>query len=245
LELIKKIYNLSVMISATKQVRVRTTRSARPLRRAAKTARVHGRRGLHDLLEIYQGLSGFNASTLGLTEYKTTYGEVAEQGMKVLSEKFSQHAPIMNFPEDQRTFYDLGCGIGRLVLGMAILHGEIRARGIEIVPDRVRQAHHAIERLGKARQITPRIQITQGSFLDAAINYGDACWIFISNLCYDEGIQNDIYVKLEAECKKGCVLICSRELPLRVGSRLEKIEEGVNVCMTWSNTSTCIIYRVK
>jgi SAM-dependent methyltransferase len=165
--------------------------------------------------------------------------------MKVLSEKFSQHAPIMNFPEDQRTFYDLGCGIGRLVLGMAILHGEIRARGIEIVPDRVRQATHAIERLGKGKQIMPRIQITQGSFLDPAVNYGDACWIFLSNLCYDETVQKDIYVKLEAECKKGCVLICSRELPLGEGAHFEKIEQGVNVAMTWSNTSTCVIYRVK
>ena len=232
------------MISTTKQVRVRTTRSAKVPRRA-KTARVHGRRGLHDLLEIYQGLSGFNASTLGLTEYKTTYGEVAEQGMKTLSEKFSQHAPIMNFPEEQRTFYDLGCGIGRLVLGMAILHGEIRARGIEIVPDRVRQAHHAIERLGKGKQITPRIQIKQGSFLDSSINYGDACWIFVSNLCYDDSIQKDIYTKLETECKKGCVIICSREFTLGETTRFEKIEQSVNVCMTWSNTSTCVIYRIR
>jgi len=231
------------MISTTKQIRVRTRSNRIP--RRAKTARVQGRRGLHDLLEIYQGLSGFNASTLGLTEYKTTYGEVAEQGMKVLSEKFSQHAPIMNFPEDQRTFYDLGCGIGRLVLGMAILHGEIQARGIEIVPDRVRQANSAIERLGKAKQITSRIQITHGSFLDPSVNYGNACWIFLSNLCYDEVVQKNIYTKLEAECKKGCVLICSRQLPLGEETRFEKIEQDVNVCMTWSNTSTCIIYRVK
>jgi SAM-dependent methyltransferase len=151
----------------------------------------------------------------------------------------------MNFSEEQRTFYDLGCGIGRLVLGMAILHSEIKARGIEIVPDRVRQAHHAIQRLGKGRQITPRVQITHGSFLDATINYGDACWIFISNLCYDDTIQKNIHTKLETECKKGCVVICSRELPLGEETRFEKIEQDVKVCMTWSNTSTCVIYRLK
>jgi len=226
----------------TKQIRIRT-RSAKTPRRAAKTFRVQGRRGLHDLLEIYQGLSGFNASTLGLSEHKTTYGEVAEVGMKNLSEKFMHHAPLTNFPETQRAFYDLGCGIGRLVLGMAILHPEIQSKGIEIVPDRVRQAHHAIERL-KAKQVTSRIQIRHGSFLDVSVNYGDACWIFLSNLCFDEKIQEEIYRKLEAECKKGCIIICSREFAQPNPSRLEKIELGVNVPMTWSNTSTCAVYRI-
>jgi hypothetical protein len=232
------------MITSMKQVRLRTRSTKPPRRGAPKTFRVQGRRGLHDLLEIYQGLSGFNASTLGLTEHKTTYGEVAEAGMKILSEKFTAHAPIMNFPEDQRTFYDLGCGIGRLNLGMAILHPEIQSRGIEIVPDRVRQAHHAIERLSKAKQITHRIQITQGSFLDPSANYGNACWIFLSNLCFDEKIQGEIYTKLDASCKKGCIIICSREFALPTPSRFEKIELGVNVPMTWSNTSTCVVYRV-
>lgn len=227
----------------TKQVRIRTTRSAKTPRRGPKTFRVQGRRGLHDLLEIYQGLSGFNASTLGLAEYKTTYGEVAEAGMKILSEKFMHHGALTNFPEGQRTFYDLGCGIGRLVLGMAILHTEIQSKGIEIVPDRVRQGHHAIERL-KAKQVTSRIQIRHGSFLDVSVNYGDACWIFLSNLCFDEKIQEEIYRKIEAECKKGCIVICSREFAQPNPSRLEKIELGVNVPMTWSNTSTCVIYRV-
>lgn len=230
------------MIQTTKQVRIRSTRSAKAPRRV-KTFRVQGRRGLHDLLEIYQGLSGFNASTLGLTEYKTTYGEVAEQGMKVLSDKFMEHAPITKFPEDQRAFYDLGCGIGRLNLGIAILHPEIQSVGIEIVPDRVRQGRHAIERL-KAKQVTDRIQITQGSFLEPSVNIGNACWIFFSNLCFDGETQQKLSRKLEAECKKNCVVICSRELPLSDVSRLEKIEHGVNVAMTWSNTSTCVIYRV-
>jgi hypothetical protein len=229
------------MIGSTKN-QLRVTRAAK-LPKRAKTFRVSGKRGLSTLLEIYQGLSGFNASTLGLVGYKTTYGEVAEQGMKVLSEKFLFHGPLDKYPENQRTFYDLGCGIGRLNLGMAILHPEIKSKGVEIVSDRVRQAHHAIERL-KVKQITQRIQITHGSFLDASFNFGDACWIFISNLCYDEDIQKGICNKLEAECKNNCIIICSRELPLSEKSPLKKIEYGVNVPMTWSNTSMCVIYRI-
>ena len=229
------------MIGSVKN-QLRVTRAAKPPKRA-KTFRVSGKRGLHTLLEIYQGLSGFNASTLGLTGYKTTYGEVAEQGMKVLSEKFLFHGPLDKYPENQRTFYDLGCGIGRLNLGMAILHPEIKSKGVEIVSDRVRQAHHAIERL-KVKQITQRIQIAHGSFLDPSFNFGDACWIFISNLCYDEDVQKSISAKLEAECKNNCIIICSRELPLSEKSPLKKIEVGLNVSMSWSNTSTCMIYRV-
>jgi SAM-dependent methyltransferase len=211
-------------------------------RGVAKTGRVQGRRGLHDLLELYQGLSGFNASTIGLTEHKTTYGEVAEGGMKSLSDKFQEHGPITNFPPEQRAFFDIGCGIGRLNLGMAILHPEIQSKGVEIVPDRVRFAHQALERL-RARQIAQRVQITHGSFLDVSYSYSSACWIFFSNLCFEEEVQKKLVEKLEAECKPGCIIICSRELLTSENSPFEKIEHGVPVQMTWSNTSTCFVYR--
>jgi hypothetical protein len=206
-----------------------------------RTARVSGARGLRDLIELYEGINGFNASTLGLTEYKTTNGEVTEAGIKTLSEKFSHYGPLGKFPADQQTFFDLGSGIGRVVLGMAILHPEIQARGIEIVPDRVRFSQQALGRL-YTRQIIDRIHNSHGNILDPAVNLKQACWIFISNLCFDGPTQEKLAQKLETECQPGCIVICSREMPFPQLSHFEKIEQVCQVQMSWSNTSTCIIY---
>ena len=54
--------------------------------RKSKTRR-QSRRGLHEFLECYRGISGFN-TTVGLAEFKTTYGEVTDAGIQILSNKF-------------------------------------------------------------------------------------------------------------------------------------------------------------
>jgi SAM-dependent methyltransferase len=208
----------------------------------AKTARI-GRRGLHDLLEIYRGLDGFHSNTIGFQEYTTTYGEMTEAGIQILSEKFKTYAPLSKFPQDRRTFYDLGCGIGKIVVGVAILNPDIRAKGIEIIPDRIRQANNALQRI-KTRSVASRVQFSQGSFIESTVSLRDACWIYISNLCFDETTQKIIASKLEAEVVPGCVIITSKEFPFSTNpSRFDKVEASTNIPMTWSATSMCIVYR--
>jgi len=224
-----------------KTLRATVRKAAHP----AKTARTTGRRGLHDLLEIYQGLSGFGVNTIGFQEYKTTYGEMTDAGIQILSDKFKIHAPLSKFPQDRRTFYDLGCGIGKIVVGVAILNPDIRAKGIEIVPERIRQANNALERI-KTRQVASRVQFSQGSFTESAVSLRDACWIYVSNLCFDDTTQKLIASKLEADVAPGCVIVASREFPFSENSSLfNKLEASTNIPMTWSATSTCVIYQRK
>ena len=230
-------------IELTKPIRSRKgTRALLRHHRRARTGRISGTRGLHDLLELYEGINGFNASTLGLLDYKTTYGEVSGAGIKTLSEKFSQYGSLEKFPAGQKTFFDLGSGIGRVVLGIAILHPEIQARGIEIVPDRVRFSQQALGRL-HTKQILDRIQNGHGNILDPLLNLRSACWIFISNLCFDGPTQEKLAEKLEAECQPGTVIISSREMPFAQTSHFVIQEKNCQVHMTWSNTSTCLIYK--
>ncbi len=208
------------------------------------TARATGRRGLHDLLAIYNGLSGFQANTIGLTSYKTTYGEVTEQGIHTLSEKFRAIAPLEGIPAARRNFYDLGSGIGRLVVGMAILNPSLRSHGIEIVPDRVRQAREAYQRI-RSKAVATRVEFQQGSFLESAVNYTNAVWVFISNLCLDEQTQRDLLDRLERQLQPGAAIICSKELPLGSNSPFERVGDRFKVPMTWSADSMCSAYRVK
>ena len=212
--------------------------------RRAKTMRA-GRRGIKDLDEFYRGMSGFQANTIGFTDHETTYGEVADSGISVLVDKFKRYAPLPKFPASSRHFFDLGCGIGRLVVGVAILVPEIHAYGVEIVSDRVRSAHTALSRI-HSKSLLHRIQIRQGSFLDPSVSYGSCCWIFLSNLCLKGDVHNQLTTRLEKECSPGCVIICSRELPISTNPViLEKLESSLTVPMTWSATSTCCVYRKK
>ena len=212
--------------------------------RKGKTARV-GRRGLHDLDEYYRGLTGFNMNVLGMSEHATTYGEVSNSGIVSLVEIFRRHAPLTKFSSDHRNFFDLGCGIGKLVFGIALLVPEIHANGIEIVPERVRIAQTALSRIHH-KHFSSRIQIRQGNFLHEGITFGSVCWIFISNTCFSPDVQRSIAERLERECLPGCVIICSRAIPFSTDSpQFDKIDSGINVAMTWSATSTCDVYRKK
>ena len=212
--------------------------------RKGKTMRA-GRRGIQDLDELYRGLSGFQANTIGNSDHVTTYGEVADAGIMVLVDTFKRHGSPTKFSSSSRHFFDLGCGIGRLVVGVALLVPEIQAYGVEIVSDRVRSAHVALSRV-HSKSLAHRIQIRHGSFLDSSINYGSCCWIFLSNLCLKGDVHKLLAARLEKECSPGCVIICSRELPLAADpSVFEKLESNLTVPMTWSATSTCYVYRRK
>ncbi len=213
-------------------------------RGAPKTARATGRRGLHDLLTIYNGLSGFQANTIGLTHYATTYGEVTEHGIQVLSEKFRAICPLEKIPAASRNFYDLGSGIGRLVVGLAILNPTLKAQGIEIVPDRARQAREAYQRI-RNKAVANRVELHQGSFLEPKFNFQNAAWVFISNLCLDEQTQRDLLDRLEKTLPTGAAIICSKELPLAANSPIERVGDRFKVPMTWSAESMCSAYRVR
>jgi predicted RNA methylase len=219
------------------------TRKAKQRRATTARNKATSRRAidLTALEPLYQGLSGFQASTAGLEGYVTTYGEVIPEGIKAMEEHFTRHTQAP-FRTDQRTFYDLGCGIGKVVMGMAMLRPEFRAVGYEIVADRVGAANTALSRV-KLRSLSNRCKFVQGSFLDHSVNLGDACWIYISNLCFGTETQQQIVEKLERECRVGCVIACSKDMPFQETARFKKVESGARVPMSWATESTVQIYR--
>lgn len=212
--------------------------------RAARASTLRsGRRGFKEQLEShYTGLTGFGVNTLGLEKYQTTYGEITPDGIHTLFQTFQQQAPLTRVPKAQQEFMDLGCGVGRAVLGMAMLAPGIRARGVEIVPDRIRGAETALARA--KRSLAARVGFYRGSFLDSAVTFANTCWFYISNLCFDAETQKALYEKLELEAPVGAVIACSKELPLTATSRIRKLERGCTVSMSWSPSSSLYLYRL-
>lgn len=208
----------------------------------AKTARVHGSRGFNDMLsEVYTGISGFNTYPIGLTQDKSTYGEVAPQGIKILYEKFKQYAPLQKVSPTRRRFYDLGSGVGKVVVGMAVLNSELECYGIENMPERARLASMAFNKI-RSPQIQKRVHFVTNTFLNPAISLRDAAWIFISNLCFDSDTQTALADRLQTEVEPGSIIICSRQL-LIAPTKFETVENACVVPMSWSNSSSCWIYR--
>jgi SAM-dependent methyltransferase len=202
-----------------------------------KTARVHGSRGLHDtLLDTYNGINGFVTLSIGTSSEHNTYGEVSPQGIRILYEKFKQYAPL----KSRRRFYDLGSGVGKVVLGMAVLNHELESYGIEINPERARLASMAHSRI-KTPHIQRRVHFIQDSIFNPSLRLKEACWIFVSNLCFDSEMQEKLSQKID-EVEPGTVIICSRALNVSK-ERFEVLENNCVVPMSWSNSSSCWIYR--
>ena len=77
--------------------------------------------------------------------------------------------------------------------------------------------------------------------LDDSVNYGNACWIFISNLSFDNDTNNKLFDKLSNEVKSGCIIISSKS---HNNSNFELLNH-ISLPMSWSNESKVYVYKKK
>mmetsp|Transcript_47074 Transcript_47074/g.88019 ORF Transcript_47074/g.88019 Transcript_47074/m.88019 type:complete len:299 (-) Transcript_47074:184-1080(-) len=164
------------------------------------------------------------------------YGEVTYQGMQPLYNALDLQ------PGD--VFYDLGCGVGKLVLYVALRGDAARSVGLEIGQRRFLLAEGArcsldeeLEKTGKSQSPS-----TEYKFMLADISrhrYLDPTVVVLTNLCMDMGVQSRTV---------NCLLRCPsfRRLvsitPL-LHTRL-KLVRSVMVACTWAKVSAWQVYDV-
>jgi|UniRef100_A0A6C0IEH2 hypothetical protein len=187
--------------------------------------------------KLYNGLSGFG---LGHSdgEHNITYGELKDESLPILYEVFSRYAPLSNIIGSYRNFYDLGSGVGKVVLGLTALNSSLKGIGIEVVSERVQQANTALQRV-RDSSLKQRIEFLCLSFLDDSIHYGKACWLFISNLCFTEDVKQKLTEKLERELNAGAVIVCSKALN---SDKFEQVNY-ITLPMSWSDESKVYVYK--
>jgi len=187
--------------------------------------------------KLYNGLSGFG---LGHSdgEHAITYGELKDESLPILYEIFSRYAPLSNIVGSYRNFYDLGSGVGKVVLGLSALNSSLKGIGIEVVSERVQQANTALQRV-RDSSLKQRIEFLCLSFLDDSIHYGKACWLFISNLCFTEDVKQKLTEKLERELNAGAIIVCSKELHSDKFIQVNYI----TLPMSWSDESKVYVYK--
>jgi hypothetical protein len=77
--------------------------------------------------------------------------------------------------------------------------------------------------------------------LDDSVNYSNACWIFVSNFCFEDEVNNKLFEKLSNETKTGCIIISSKS---HNNSNFELLNH-ISLPMSWSDTSKVYVYKKK
>ena len=202
------------------------------------TRRKHNK-SIRELIEtMYKGIEGYGGDSKYKEKYNTTYGEITLAGIEKLIHVYRKSYPLSKYPLDQRTFYDLGSGIGKNVMMVASLVPEFHAKGIEIVKDRHDKAmsvYHKYNSPSKARII-----FINGSLYDYSIH--DAAWIFISNLCFSEDMNDLLVDKLEKEARRNTLIACSVQLPCKNTSTIHFLQKVI-IPMTWNSDSDVFLYK--
>jgi len=184
--------------------------------------------------KLYEGLPGFGSSE----NSNVTYCELKDESIPILYEIFSRYAPLSNIIGSYRNFYDIGCGVGKIVLGLTALNSSLKGVGIELISERVQQANTALQRL-RDISIKQRVEFVSLSYLDNSINYGDACWVFISNDSLNDRTKQELTEKLERELNIGSIVVCSKEL---YSTKFEKLNH-ITLPMSWSDESKVYVYK--
>lgn len=163
-------------------------------------------------------------------KYALTYGELTVDGFKSIMKKLKE----LNFMGPM-VLADLGSGMGKIPI-MAVHYGHAnKAVGIELAKERHNTAINMKSKLPQEYQ--DKLTFIKGDLLKD-INLSQFNVIFISNLCFNEKINNELEHKLK-ELKIGTFIFCSKKIKAPYLKQLGSIK----VKMTWAQNSDLKIYQ--
>jgi hypothetical protein len=162
----------------------------------------------------------------------TVYGEITYQGMQILANK------LKLTPRD--VFYDLGCGMGKLVLYMYLAKPIKKSVGIEMIGKRYTIADYALASLVSQGFLDPKRELKLIHNNIRNENFSDATAIFMSSLCFPPGLIEELDQKF-SKFKKGLRVATLKPLP--ESTRLTLVDISY-LPMTWTATSRIHYYEL-
>lgn len=159
--------------------------------------------------QVFSVADGFGVSynwqdiDAGSRNRNLTYGEIDFDGFLQL---------LYEVPEitKRRVFYDLGSGVGKVVVAAALLGNFIEVNGIEIVPPLHEQAVMAANHC-RALKNLPSINFFQGDFLQG--DYTRADLVFTHSTCFSQSLMYALEEALSVLSPGVIVLTVSQSLP--------------------------------
>jgi len=119
------------------------------------------------------------------------YGEITQEGTNSLINYFKEHF------NENAIFYDLGCGLGKMVFHIGLLDIK-KSVGIEYSKERYNGCKYIQTNYCPTNK---NIEFYNKSFLEH--DFSDATIIYIDNTCFNEIVNMEIYKKIP----KGCLYI--------------------------------------
>ena len=123
------------------------------------------------------------------------YGEVTQQSTDAIVSYFKEHF------NENTVFYDLGCGLGKMVAHIALQYNVKKVCGVELSKERIRGANYIKETYCKG---VNNISFIEGDFLKQ--NISDATVVYCDNTMYDKELTEKIIDVLPPNC----LFICRR-----------------------------------
>lgn len=185
---------------------------------------------------VYQGVSGFGISEAESLFIRTkggepTYGEITYEGFETIVKDIHL--------TKKDVFYDLGCGVGKVVVQVYDTTPVKKAVGIELSSTRCASATRAKQELVHRKKIARgrKLLFQEGDI--SAANVSDATVIFMCSTCFSDELMQKLTNKF-ARLKKGLRVLTLRRLPENASFELIHTYQ---VPMTWSASSSVYLYK--
>ena len=183
-----------------------------------------------------------------------TYGEITELGARQLfysmnlygnnpkeNNNNNQHQPIL--------FYDLGCGVGKLVIQAYLeIPRLVQTVGVELAPSRYRVAKDTwksiqslatqIRNMGR-QPYDASVDLQQGDLHDT--NLSMATHIYVASLCFSDDMMERLGEKISLEAKALQCIATLKEFPSRFERNLGKPKVSY-VEMSWTRPYGAQVY---
>jgi len=190
---------------------------------------------------LYQGVSGFaipesETSAIKQAGGRSTYGEIVYDSLATVLQdlRVAKHD----------VFYDLGSGVGKVVVQAYLDFPFKKSVGIELSDDRHSKAANIRDQLNKRKLIkTDRsLEFIRGDIAKADIS--DATVIYMCSTCYPAELMQTLLERL-ADLEKGLRVITLKSFPdsfARYGFTKTK---KYTLPTTWSKGSSVHVYTLK
>ena len=163
-----------------------------------------------------------------------TYGEMTKNSVEMLLDWIAL--------SDQDVFYDLGCGIGRVVAHVYLRTNVKAIYGIEIAESRYNQAQRMLASLEDSPHFcTGRpVEIRKGNI--AETNCADATVVYMCSTCFPSTLMTTIVENLQRDASVGLRVISLKKFtnPGRFRLLGQKDLE-----MSWSKKSPVYLYQLE
>lgn len=187
---------------------------------------------------VYKDVSGFVMDLINPSGRKIShtrslvYGELTWPGVERL-------AKALELGEND-VFYDLGSGVGKVVIQVAMTVPVKKSIGIELTKTRYQGSVDALAQIKKQGLLITKCQFRNESLMDSSL--GDATAIYVASTCFTDSFMLKLTRKLAAY-NKPMRFVTLRDLGKRPPQF--KYIKQIKLHATWSKSLDAHLYHVE